>query len=53
MIEAVERQKTIIKMQADVIYDLFQLLSQHIAAEELDSLPVVQKINEIAKLKHI
>lgn len=48
--ETVERQAAVIKMQADIINELFQLLGQHIAAEEMDQLPCVQKINEAARL---
>lgn len=49
-LEMVDRQTAVIKMQADVINELFKLLSQHISAEELDSLPVIDKINEAANL---
>ena len=51
LIEKVETLTTITHIQADIINELFVLLSQHISAEELDNLPVVSKINEIAKLK--
>lgn len=51
LIEKVETLTTITHIQADIINELFVLLSQHISAEELDNLPVVGKINEIAKLK--
>lgn len=51
MVEQVATLTTITHMQADVIDELFILLSQHITAEELDNLPVIGKINEIAKLK--
>lgn len=44
-------QNAIIKMQSDVIYDLFQVLAQYITSEELDELPCVQKINEAAGLR--
>lgn len=45
-------QNVIIKMQSDVIYDLLQMLSQHLTAEELDKLPCAQKINEAAGLRN-
>ena len=51
LIEKVETLTTITHIQADIINELFVLLSQHISAEELDNLPVVGKINEVAKLK--
>lgn len=50
LVEKVETLTTITHIQADIINELFLLLSQHISAEELDNLPVVGKINEIAKL---
>ena len=49
--EIVDRQNSIISMQAGIINDLFQLLSMHIDAEELDSLPVVGKINMAAEIR--
>ena len=51
LVEKVETLTTITHIQADIINELFVLLSQHISAEELDNLPVVGKINEVAKLK--
>jgi hypothetical protein len=50
-IEIIETQNTIIKLQSDVINELFSVLSQHLQAEELDSLPVVEKINAAARLR--
>lgn len=49
--EIVDRQNSIISMQSGIINDLFQLLSMHIDAEELDSLPVVSKINAAAEIR--
>ena len=49
--EITEIQNTIIKMQADVIKDLFILLSEHISTAELDTLKEVVKINRIAELR--
>lgn len=49
-IEIVDRQTAIVKLQADIINELFRLLSQHISAEELDALPVIDKINLAAQM---
>ena len=48
-VEIFDIQNTIIKMQAEVIYDLFGQLKQHMAVEELDNSQVVMKINAAAK----
>lgn len=50
-VEIFDIQNTIIKMQAEVIYDLFGQLKQHMAVEELDNSQVVMKINAAAKLR--
>lgn len=50
-VQIVEVLNRIIKLQSDVINDLFLLLLQHITAEEADRLPVVKKINEAAELR--
>ena len=49
--EIVDKQNSIISMQAGIINELFQLLSMHIDAEELDSLPAVSKINAVAEIR--
>lgn len=49
--EIVDTQNTIIKMQSDVIKDLFYLLSEHVSTAELDTIKAVVKINQIADLK--
>lgn len=49
--EAFEQLNSIAQLQAEVISELFMLLSQHISAEELDDLAVVGKINLAAELK--
>ena len=49
--EIVDRQSEIISMQSDIINELFQLIGQHIAPGELDSLPQVQKINLAAEIR--
>ena len=48
-VELVDGLNHIIKKQSDVISELFRLLSQHISAEELDNLKVIDDINEIAR----
>jgi len=49
--EVVETLNHIIRLQSDVISELFLLLGQHIAAQELDSLPVIEKINLAAEMR--
>ena len=51
LIDTIDRQEKIIDLQKDVINDLFQLLSMHISADELDSLDAVKKINFVAQLR--
>lgn len=51
MIDIVDTQNTIIKMQSDIIDELFLLLMQYMTVEEVDGLDVVKKINEVAKLR--
>lgn len=51
-VEIVETQNAIIRLQSKVIDELFLLLSQHIAAEELDRLPCIDMINEAAQIRH-
>ncbi len=49
--EIIECQNCVIKMQADVISELFNILAQHIDPDELDSLPPVKKINAAADIR--
>lgn len=49
--EIVECQNCVIKMQADVISELFGILAQHIDPDELDGLPSVKKINTAAEIR--
>lgn len=49
-VNIVETLNAIIRLQSTVIDDLFVLLAQHITVDELDKLPVINKINEAAKL---
>lgn len=51
IIDVVDTQAIVINMQSEVINDLFQILMQHITAEEADSLPCVKKINRIAEIR--
>ena len=51
MIDIIDTQNTIIKMQSDIIDELFLLLMQYMTVEEIDGLDVVKKINEVAKLR--
>ncbi len=50
-LETVEKLNVIINIQSGVIDELFSLLMQHISADEADSLPVVERINEAAGLR--
>lgn len=47
----IETQNRIIKLQSKSINTLFLLLHQFISASELDNLPVMQEINEAARLR--
>jgi hypothetical protein len=51
LVGIVDLQNEIIRIQSNVIDELFRLLSQHIAAEELDNLPVIAEINLAAQIK--
>ena len=46
-----ERQSEIIRLQSEVIDDLFRELMQHITPEEAGSLPVIGRINEAARIR--
>lgn len=48
MTETVDKMSKVITIQQSAINELFQLLMQHISAEEADSLPVVKEINHAA-----
>lgn len=50
-VEVVDLQNAIIKIQSGIIDDLFRLLMQHISAEEADALPVIDRINEAARIR--
>lgn len=47
-LEIFESQSEIIRIQSEVINDLFRLLGQHLEANELDRLPVIEKMNKVA-----
>jgi hypothetical protein len=50
-VEVVETLNTIIRLQSTVIDDLFLILAQHITTEEMEHIPVVDRINEAARLR--
>ncbi len=50
-LELFESQSEIIRIQSEVIEELFNLLSQHLTALELDKLPVIDKIDRAASLR--
>ena len=50
-LEIFESQSEIIRLQSEVIDELFRLLALHLEAEELDSLPVLEKMNEAATIR--
>ena len=49
--EIVYRQNKVISIQSEIINELFQLLGQHVAPDEMDQLPQVQKINLAAEIR--
>lgn len=51
MSRAMETQNTIIRLQSDVIAELFLMLGQHLSASEMDTLPCVREINLAAELR--
>ena len=51
MVDIIDTQNTIIKMQSDIIDELFLLLMQYITVEEVDELDVIKKINEVTRLR--
>lgn len=50
-VEVVETLNTIISIQSGVINELFLLLSQYVAMEELENNAVVERINTAARLR--
>lgn len=50
LLETVEKQNAVIRIQSEVIDELFRLLMQHISAAEADLLPVTGRINEAARI---
>lgn len=49
--EIIDMQADIMDYQTKVISELFSLLGQHIAAEELDTLECVKDVNKAAALR--
>lgn len=50
--KVVQKQSAIIRMQSNVIDELFLLLMQHISVDEAENLKCIETINEAAKLKN-
>lgn len=44
-------QSEIIRLLKEALDEVFSILSQHLAAEEMNNLPCIEKINTAAKLK--
>lgn len=51
LVGIVDLQNEIIRIQSNVIDELFRLLSQYVTSEELDSLPVIAEINLAAQIR--
>lgn len=49
-LQLVEKLTSVVRIQSEVINEIFQLLMQHISAEEADALQVTQKINRAAEI---
>lgn len=50
-LEVFTSQSEIIRLQSEVIDELFRLLAMHLEAEELDRLPCIEKINRAAAIR--
>lgn len=50
-LKVVEQQNAIIRIQSGVIDELFMLLMQHISADEADTLPCIDRINQAAQIR--
>ncbi|MCM1412566.1 MAG: hypothetical protein NC305_18785 [Lachnospiraceae bacterium] len=51
LLEIVDQQNAIIRIQSGVIDELFRLLMQHISVEEVESLPCIGRINQAAQIR--
>lgn len=51
-LEKTKIQETIIRMQSNVIDELFLELCKYMSAEQIDGLPVINKINLIAEIRN-
>ena len=49
--ELIDSQNEIIHLQSECIDELFKILSDYLEQEETDTLPVVEKINEAARIR--
>lgn len=50
-LELFESQGAIIRLQSEVIDELFRLLCLHLEPEDFSKLPVIDKINEAAMIR--
>lgn len=50
-IEIIDLQNSIIKLQSDVIYELYSELMKYVSLEELERIPVKKKIDLTAGLR--
>lgn len=50
-LKVVEQQNAIIRIQSNVIDELFLLLMQHISAKEAESLPCIARVNQAAEIR--
>ncbi len=48
--ETIDTQNIIIRAQSGIISDLLSILSKYLTGEEMDSLPCVSRINNLAKI---
>ncbi len=51
LVEIVETQNEIIRIQSDIIDELFALLSQHLSTNEIGMLPALGKAERAVKLR--
>ena len=46
-----DNQSEIIRLQSEIIDELFYVVCQHVTAEELVALPAIEKIDRAAKIR--
>lgn len=49
-LKVIRAQCEIINLQAEIAGELYSLLEQYLSAEELNALPLADKLHEVAKL---